>query len=42
MGRNKQDTTKQLVNFPHKGVNVEPSCSAVVASMQTLTLIDIR
>ena len=39
----KQDTTKQLVSFPHKGVNVEHiACSAVVAGMQALTLVDIR
>lgn len=43
MDRNKQDTTKQLVHFPHKGVNVEHvGCSAVVAGMQALTLVDIR
>lgn len=44
MDRGKQRTTKQLVNFPHKGVNLEHiiGCSAAVAGMQALTLVDIR
>ena len=43
MDRNKQDTTKQLVNFPHKGVNLEHiSCSAVVAGVQAVAQVDIR